>query len=83
MRCPRCGDMRDRVIDSRLIQDGERIRRRRQCLDCATRYTTYETIEQIELLKDQYYQFAGWDVSTGNPTSGKLAELGLEWVSTL
>ena len=49
MRCPRCGDMRDRVIDSRLIQDGERIRRRRQCLACATRYTTYETIEQIEL----------------------------------
>ncbi len=49
MRCPRCGDMRDRVIDSRSIQDGERIRRRRQCLACATRYTTYETIEQIEL----------------------------------
>ena len=49
MRCPRCGDMRDRVIDSRVIQEGERIRRRRQCVACGTRYTTYEAIEQIEL----------------------------------
>ncbi len=49
MRCPRCGDLRDRVIDSRVIQEGERIRRRRQCVACRTRYTTYESIEQIEL----------------------------------
>lgn len=49
MRCPRCGDMRDRVIDSRVIQEGERIRRRRQCVACSTRYTTYESVEQIEL----------------------------------
>ena len=49
MRCPRCGDMRDRVIDSRVIQEGERIRRRRQCIACRTRYTTYEAIEQVEL----------------------------------
>ena len=41
--------MSDRVIDSRVIQDGDRIRRRRQCLACGTRYTTYEAIEQIEL----------------------------------
>ncbi len=49
MRCPRCGDLRDRVIDSRVIQEGRRIRRRRQCVGCRTRYTTYEAIEQIEL----------------------------------
>ncbi|MFM8809038.1 MAG: transcriptional regulator NrdR [Chthoniobacterales bacterium] len=49
MRCPRCGDMSDRVIDSRVIQDGERIRRRRQCVACGTRYTTYEEVEQVEL----------------------------------
>ena len=49
MRCPRCGDMRDRVIDSRTIQEGDRIRRRRQCVACGTRYTTYEAIEQVEL----------------------------------
>jgi len=49
MRCPRCGDMSDRVIDSRVIQEGERIRRRRQCVACGTRYTTYEEVEQVEL----------------------------------
>ncbi len=49
MRCPRCGKTRDRVIDSRTIQEGERIRRRRQCVACDTRFTTYEAIEQIEL----------------------------------
>ena len=49
MRCPRCGDLSDRVIDSRTIQEGERIRRRRQCVACGTRYTTYEAIEQVEL----------------------------------
>jgi transcriptional repressor NrdR len=41
--------MSDRVIDSRTIQEGERIRRRRQCVACGTRYTTYEAIEQVEL----------------------------------
>ena len=41
--------MSDRVIDSRTIQEGERIRRRRQCVSCGTRYTTYEAIEQVEL----------------------------------
>lgn len=49
MRCPRCGDTRDRVIDSRSIQEGDRIRRRRECVACGTRFTTYEAIEQIEL----------------------------------
>lgn len=49
MRCPRCGKLRDKVIDSRLIQEGERIRRRRQCVACRTRFTTYEAIELIEL----------------------------------
>lgn len=49
MRCPRCGDVGDRVIDSRTIQDGERIRRRRQCLACGTRFTTYEEVEKVEL----------------------------------
>jgi transcriptional repressor NrdR len=50
MRCPKCGSLEDKVIDSRLSKDGAAIRRRRECLDCATRYTTYEQIERIELL---------------------------------
>ncbi|MDX2081796.1 MAG: transcriptional regulator NrdR [Terrimicrobiaceae bacterium] len=49
MRCPKCGSLEDKVIDSRLSKDGSTIRRRRECLDCATRYTTYEQIERIEL----------------------------------
>lgn len=49
MRCPKCGTLEDKVIDSRLSKDGSTIRRRRECLVCATRYTTYEQIERIEL----------------------------------
>lgn len=49
MRCPKCASLEDKVIDSRLSKDGASIRRRRECLDCETRYTTYEEIERIEL----------------------------------
>ena len=46
MRCARCGSLDDKVVDSRLARDGASIRRRRECLKCGHRYTTYETIEQ-------------------------------------
>ncbi|HEY5743274.1 MAG TPA: transcriptional regulator NrdR [Terrimicrobiaceae bacterium] len=49
MRCPKCGSLQDKVIDSRLSRDGDSIRRRRECLACETRYTTYEEIERLEL----------------------------------
>ena len=49
MRCPKCASLEDKVIDSRLSKDGASIRRRRECLDCETRYTTYEEIERVEL----------------------------------
>ncbi len=49
MRCPFCGDIEDKVIDSRESQDGENIRRRRECLKCSRRFTTYEKIEEIPL----------------------------------
>lgn len=45
MRCPYCRENRDKVIDSRGAEDGRVIRRRRQCLACAKRFTTYEHIE--------------------------------------
>ena len=48
MRCPKCGSLEDKVIDSRLSKDGGSIRRRRECLGCETRYTTYEQLERIE-----------------------------------
>jgi len=49
MRCPKCGSLEDKVIDSRLSKDGAAIRRRRECLECEDRYTTYEQLERIEL----------------------------------
>ncbi len=45
MRCPYCKDQQDKVIDSRATEGGAVIRRRRQCLVCSRRYTTYERIE--------------------------------------
>jgi transcriptional repressor NrdR len=47
VRCPFCGHTEDRVVDSRVGRDGEFIRRRRECLRCSRRYTTYEYIEDV------------------------------------
>jgi transcriptional repressor NrdR len=47
MRCPWCGHLEDRVVDSREAQDGQATRRRRECLGCARRFTTYERIEDV------------------------------------
>ncbi len=44
MRCPKCGSLEDKVVESRTSADGAAIRRRRQCLVCNTRFTTYENI---------------------------------------
>ena len=49
MRCPKCGDQDDKVIDSRASREGAVIRRRRECLGCEHRFTTYEVIEREEL----------------------------------
>jgi transcriptional repressor NrdR len=49
MRCPRCGSRDDKVIDSRQSRDSSSIRRRRECLNCEYRFTTYEEIERSDL----------------------------------
>lgn len=46
MKCPFCSHMEDKVIDSRLSQDGDVTRRRRECLKCGKRFTTYERVEE-------------------------------------
>lgn len=46
MKCPFCGFIEDKVIDSRLSQDGSTTRRRRECLQCSKRFTTYERVEE-------------------------------------
>jgi transcriptional repressor NrdR len=50
MRCPHCGYQEDKVVDSRPSQDGRAIRRRRECLQCGERFTTYEYVEQFNLV---------------------------------
>lgn len=47
MKCPFCGHPEDKVIDSRESKEGELIRRRRECLNCVRRFTTYERIDEI------------------------------------
>ena len=50
MKCPYCGEIESKVIDSRPADDGERIRRRRECLTCGKRFTTYEIVETVPLV---------------------------------
>ena len=50
MKCPYCGFSESRVIDSRPTDEGERIRRRRECMKCAKRFTTYEVIENVPIV---------------------------------
>ncbi len=47
MKCPFCGHLEDKVVDSRTGKNGELIRRRRECLECHRRFTTYEQVEEI------------------------------------
>lgn len=49
MRCPHCGAEDDKVVDSRAAQDGRAVRRRRECLSCNDRFTTYEYVENVSL----------------------------------
>ena len=47
MKCPFCGNAENKVIDSRISKDGKAVRRRRECLGCAKRFTTYEYVEDV------------------------------------
>ncbi len=47
MKCPYCGHQEDKVVDSREARDGDTIRRRRECLKCERRFTTYERIDEF------------------------------------
>ena len=50
MKCPFCGDQESKVIDSRRSEDGNSIRRRRECLACLRRFTTYEIVESLPII---------------------------------
>jgi len=49
MKCPYCGHEEDKVVDSRPSSDGRSVRRRRECMSCAKRFTTYEYVENVSL----------------------------------
>ena len=49
MRCPSCANVEDKVVDSRVAEDGAAIRRRRECLGCGRRFTTFERLEEVAL----------------------------------
>ena len=50
MKCPYCGYQESKVVDSRHSEDGQSIRRRRECLSCQKRFTTYETVECLPIV---------------------------------
>ncbi len=50
MKCPNCGSLKDKVIDTRQSKDGTVIRRRRECLECGFRFTTYERFQEEKVL---------------------------------
>ncbi|MBS1785787.1 MAG: transcriptional repressor NrdR [Acidobacteria bacterium] len=50
MRCPFCGHLEDKVVDSRESREGEAIRRRRECLACSRRFTSYERVEEVPIV---------------------------------
>ena len=87
MKCPFCNNLQDRVVDSRESKEGDAIRRRRECLACERRYTTYERIDEVPYMvvkKDgRREKFDRQKVLTGllkacekRPVSmGKLSEL--------
>ncbi len=50
MRCPKCANLDDKVVDTRVSKEGESTRRRRECLNCGTRFTTYEMVVRHEFV---------------------------------
>ena len=50
MRCPHCGTVEDKVVESRTLANGDAVRRRRECISCGFRFTSYERIEEIQFM---------------------------------
>ena len=53
MKCPFCGDQESKVVDSRHSEDGTSIRRRRECLECQKRFTTFEVVESVQTIAEK------------------------------
>lgn len=87
MRCPFCGHGESKVVDSRSSKEGDSIRRRRECLKCQRRYTTYERIEEVAQMvikKDgRREQFDRWKIKSGILKACEKRPVGLEQVEAL
>ncbi len=87
MRCPFCAHLESKVVDSRSSKEGDSIRRRRECLKCARRYTTYERIEEVAQMvikKDGRREpFDRWKIKSGILKACEKRPVGLEQVEGL
>ena len=87
MRCPRCSGLEDKVLQSRISQDGTSIRRRRECITCSYRYTTYEHIEEfipVVVKKDGRREpFDAAKVVTGIMTACEKRPVSMEAIETI
>ena len=87
MRCPFCGHGNQKVVDSRSSKEGDAIRRRRECLDCGRRFTTYERIEEVQQMvikKDGRREpFDRWKIKMGLMKAIEKRPVGLEHVDVI
>ncbi|HOJ33254.1 MAG TPA: transcriptional regulator NrdR [Candidatus Hydrogenedentes bacterium] len=87
MRCPFCGHLESKVVDSRSSKEGDSIRRRRECMKCARRYTTYERIEEVAQMvikKDGRREpFDRWKIKSGILKACEKRPVSLEMVESL
>jgi len=87
MRCPFCNHINGKVVDSRSSKEGDAIRRRRECLKCGRRFTTYERIEEVAQMvikKDgRRENFDRWKLKSGILKSVEKRPIGLEQVDAM
>jgi len=87
MRCPFCAFLESKVVDSRSSKEGDSIRRRRECLKCTRRYTTYERIEEVAQMvikKDGRREpFDRWKIKSGILKAVEKRPVSLEQVESL
>ncbi len=87
MRCPFCGYHDSKVVDSRVAKDGDSIRRRRECINCNRRFTTYERIEEVAQMvikKDGRREaFDRWKLKSGIMKAIEKRAVSLEQVDAM
>ncbi len=87
MRCPFCGYHDSKVVDSRVAKDGDSIRRRRECINCNRRFTTYERIEEVAQMvikKDGRREaFDRWKLKSGVMKAIEKRAVSLEQVDAM